>query len=319
MSLSLASFHEAQSRIAPYIVKTPLLRLPNLDEALGCEVYVKAECMQKTGAFKLRGAMNKLLSLSPEDLAKGVVAASSGNHGRALAYGAKMLGTKATIVMPRTAPELKIRNIQALGAAVVLCDAAERFEVAERVCREQGATMVPPYNDEAIMAGQGTVGLEIADEAPFLDALIVPVSGGGLLGGVSTAIKASGAGIRVYGAEPAALPRYSISLAAGKPTKAERHPSVADALVSDTPGSICFPYVQANCDGMLAVDDEYLLRGMKLLLTEGKILAEPSSCIGLGAVLEGLLPVKPDQKVCFLLSGGSVALEQLEMLKNISL
>lgn len=319
MAITIDTIREAQSRIQPYIRRTPVIRAAGLDEFLNCEVYLKAECMQATGAFKLRGAMNKLLSLPEDALSHGIVAASSGNHGRAVAYGAKLLGTKATIVMPRTAPQIKVNAIRALGAEVVLCETAERFQIAEKICREQNATMVPPYNDEAIMAGQGTLGLELIEQCPKIDTVVVPLSGGGLLGGVSTAIKESNPEITVYGAEPDAVPRYSTSLAAGHPVTVEQHKSVADALVSNTPGSICFPQVKAHVDGVAAVSDDYLLKGMKLLLTEGKLLAEPSSCIGLGAVLQGLIPNVTGKKVCFVLSGGNVGLEQLDILKEVTI
>ncbi len=315
MSVTIETIREAQERISPYILRTPCLRLNRLDPSLGCQVYVKAECMQITGAFKLRGALNKLLSLPPERLSNGVVAASSGNHGRAVAYGAKLLGTTALIVMPRTAPAVKIEGIRSLGAEVVLCDVAERFRVAERICRERNAAMIPPFNDEEVMAGQGTAGLELAEQCPDLDMVVVPVSGGGLLGGVSAAVKALSPHTKVYGAEPAALPRYSRSLAAGRPITVERRATVADALASDTPGELCFPQVRDHADGVVPVDDPYLLQGMKLMLLEGKVLAEPSSCIGVGAVLQGRIPVSPESKVCFLLSGGNVGLEQLEILK----
>jgi len=154
MSMTLETIRAAHARIAPYIVRTPLLRLPALDDALGCEVYVKAECMQRTGAFKLRGAMNKILTLTDAERARGFVAASSGNHGRAVAYAAQRFGTHACIVMPETAPAVKQAAIRALGAELVLCEASERFDVAARLCAERGATMVPPFNDEAVMAGQ---------------------------------------------------------------------------------------------------------------------------------------------------------------------
>lgn len=206
MSMTLETIRAAHARIAPYIVRTPLLRLPALDDALGCEVYVKAECMQRTGAFKLRGAMNKILTLTDAERVRGFVAASSGNHGRAVAYAAQRFGTHACIVMPRTAPPVKQAAIRALGAELVLCEASERFDVAARLCAERGATMVPPFNDEAVMAGQGTVGLEILAQCPEIDAVVVPVSGGGLIGGVSTAVKALAPRVRVFGAEPAALP-----------------------------------------------------------------------------------------------------------------
>lgn len=179
MELTLETIRAAHARIAPYIVQTPLLRLPALDDALGCEVYAKAECMQRTGAFKLRGAMNKILALTEDERARGFVAASSGNHGRAVAYAAQRFGTHACIVMPETAPAVKQAAIRALDAELVLCDAAERFDVAARICAERGATMVPPFNDPLVMAGQGTVGLEILAQCPETDAVVVPVSGGG--------------------------------------------------------------------------------------------------------------------------------------------
>lgn len=232
MSMTLETIRAAHARIAPYIVQTPLLRLPALDDALGCEVYVKAECMQRTGAFKLRGAMNKILALTDAERARGFVAASSGNHGRAVAYAAQHFGTHACIVMPRTAPAVKQAAIRALGAELVLCDAAERFAVAAQLCAERGATMVPPFNDELVMAGQGTVGLEILAQCPETDAVVVPVSGGGLIGGVSTAVKALAPHVRVFGAEPAVLPRYTESLRTGHPVQVEQKRSVADALVA---------------------------------------------------------------------------------------
>ena len=319
MAITVQDVLAARERISPYVVKTPLLRLPSLDSYLGCKVYAKAECMQITGSFKYRGAMNKILSLSKEELNRGIIAASSGNHGKAIAYACRMLGVKATIVLPYTAAQIKVDTIQGWGAETVRCDVSERFEVAEQICRERGATLVPPFNDEAVMAGQGTAGLELMEQAPDLDAVIVPTSGGGLISGVSTAVKALSPRTKVYGAEPAALPRYSASMAAGRPVKVPAGKSVADALVSMQPGALCFPVAAAHVDGFAAVDDEHLLRGMKLLLIEGKLLCEPSSAIGLGAVLQGLLPVQSKDKVCFLISGGSVSLEQLDMLKKVAL
>lgn len=319
MSFTVEDIRQARERIAPYILQTPLLRLPVLDPYLGCQVYVKAECMQITGAFKLRGAMNKMLSLSPAQLDRGVTAASSGNHGRALSYAAKMLGAKATIIMPDTAPAIKLDAIRELGAEIVQCPPQDRYAVSERICTERGAVLVPPFNDEAIMAGQGTAGLEIMEQCPALDAVIVPLSGGGLLSGVSTAVKAMSPATKVFGAEPAPLPRYSVSLAQGEPVTVPQQSTIADALIGNRPGDLCFPVIQAHVDGVAAVDDAVTLKALKLLLTQGKLLAEPSSCIGIGAVLQGLIPVSPEMKVCFLLSGGNVGLEQLHILEDIAL
>ncbi len=319
MSVELQDIRAAAERIAPYAVKTPLIRMRNLEKYLGCEVYAKCENMQVTGAFKFRGAVNRALMLSKEDLDKGIVTASSGNHGKAIAYVAKMLGAKAAVVMPYTAPSIKVEAIKALGAEVIQCETAVRFELAAKICEERGATMIPPFNDDGVMAGQGTIGLEIMEQCPELTKVIVPVSGGGLIGGISTAVKALSPQTEVIGAEPAALPRYSASLAAGKPVTVEQKKTLADALVSGTPGSHCFPVVAAHVDRFADVSDEYMLKGMKLLLTEGKLLAEPSSCIGIGAVLEGLIKVKPEDKVCFIISGGSVGLGQLKILEEVTL
>lgn len=243
MEFTGKQIQEARERIAPFVDETPLLRLKALDAYLGCQVYVKAECMQKTGAFKFRGAMNRILTLTDEELSRGIVAASSGNHGRAIAYGARMKGARAVIVMPRTAPEAKKKAIMELGAEVVLCEASERFEVAERICMERGSTMIPPYDDYDVMVGQGTLGLELMEQCPELSTVIVPASGGGLIGGVSAAVKSVSDHTKVYG-------------------------------------------------------------------------AEPSACIGIGAVLEGRIPVGKEDKVCFVISGGNLGFEQLEILKD---
>lgn len=314
MPLTMDAIRQAQARIAPYALKTPLLRMECLDAALGCQVYVKAECMQRTGSFKLRGAMNRALTLTPEERARGIVAASSGNHGRAISYAARLLGAKATVVMPRQAPEIKIQAIRALGAEVILCETSERFRLAEELCASRGATMVPPFNDETVMAGQGTVGLEIMEACPDMDVIVTPTSGGGLLGGVATAVRALSPRTRVYGAEPAAMPRYGRSLEAGAPVQVPQDTSIADALLAQSPGGLCFSYVQQNAAGVVPVEDAFLLRGMKLLLTEGKLLGEPSACIEMGAALQGVLPVRSEEKVCFVVSGGNAGLSQLHAL-----
>ena len=314
MSFDLSRIQAAAERIAPYIVETPMMRMPNLDRLLGCQVYGKAECMQVTGAFKYRGVMSKVLTLSEEELARGVVTASSGNHGRALAYAAKRLGIPVLIVIPYGTPAFKVEAIRSLGAEIVQCEAVDRFDVAARLCKERGAVMIPPYNDEDIMAGQGTAGLEIVKQMPDLDAVVVPASGGGLISGVATAVKGLDPGIKVIGAEPAVLPRYSASLAAGEPVAVPQAKTVADALVSNRPGPLCFPYVKANVDRFVTVDEEWIPKAQKMLLLEGKIAAEASSAIGMAAVLQGKLSFRPEEKVCFVISGGGVGADQLAKL-----
>lgn len=307
---------EAYERIAPYVRVTPLVRLEVLDGYLGCRVYAKLENLQVTGSFKFRGAMNAALQLSDERIACGFVAASSGNHGKALSHVAKMLGTTATIVIPDTAPQVKVDAIAALGATVVRSTVEERFEVASSIAVETGASLIPPYDDSRIMAGQGTVGLEIAQQLPDADVVITPVSGGGLLGGLSAAIKGSLPNARVFGAEPAARPRWTESLAAGAPVTVSPNPTLADALVTLSPGKTTFPVVKANADGVVAVGEDALLDASKLLLAEGKILAEFSSAIGIASVRERLIEVSPEDRVCFVISGGSIGFDQIALLSG---
>lgn len=318
MTLTFEMVKEAQSRIGSHIIKTPLLRAHALGALLGCEVHLKLENMQVTGAFKYRGAINKILQLSEEEKQKGIITASSGNHGKAVAHGAGELGIRATVVIPDTAPPFKVAAIEQLGAKIVYSSVTERFDVSERMAEENGYTLFHPYDDDDIMAGQGTMGLEIMDQHPSLDTVIVPTSGGGMLGGMLTAMKESGSGISILGAEPAAIPRYSESLEHGERVKVESHRTIADALVSAQPGGRNFPVVQKYVDGMLKAEDASILKAMKMLLMEGRILAEPSSAVGLAAVLEDTYTPNRDEKVCFVISGGNVGFDQLRQLDDVS-
>ena len=311
MNFTVRQIHEAEKRIRPYIIRTPMIRLEQLDDILGCQVYVKADCMQRTGSFKLRGAMNMILELGVENLQSGIVTASSGNHGRACAFAAKMFNIPVTVVIPDTAPAIKVENIRKLGAKITQCPAVERFDVADRICREKNAVFIPPYNDERIMAGQGTAGLEITEQLPDVDAVFVPTSGGGLLSGIAAAVKGTSSA-EVIGVEPAQIPRYTASLEAGEPVEVEQKKSIADALVSNHPGTKCFPVVQKNVDRIITVSDESIIEAQKLLLLEGKIFAEASGCLGMAAVLENKVKFNKNQKVCFFVSGGNCAIEQIK-------
>ncbi|WP_017547697.1 threonine ammonia-lyase [Salinicoccus carnicancri] len=317
MTLTLNRIEEASERIAPYIQETPLLRMNNLDPFLGCEVYLKMESMQKTNAFKIRGAMNKILQLPESDLERGIITTSSGNHGRAVAFAAKQLGIHATVVVPESGSIFKADAIEALGADLIRCDVRERFEVTEALAEKYDYTYIPPFDDYGVMAGQGTVGLEITSQNKLLDHVIMPASGGGLLSSSSTAIKLTAPDMKVYGAEPANLPRYTKSLAKGEVTAVTRKETVADALVTSQPGTRNFPIVQEYVDGMMTVSEEFILKGIKLLMMEAKIVAEPSSAITAGALLEGSLDVSPEDKVCLVISGGNVGLDFLEKLQYI--
>ena len=304
----------AKEKIAGYIYETPVIRLQNLDEALGCQVYVKAENMQKTHSFKLRGALNKILSLSPEQLHHGIVTVSSGNHGIGVAYAAKMLNVKATVVLTDTAPEIKIKTIKRLGAQVMLCELNSRQALAQSLVEKHGYTFVPPYDDEAIIAGQGTCGIEIVHQLPDVDVIMTPISGGGLVSGVAIGAKGENPSVRVVGAEPSVVARYSQSLAAGERVSVPKAASLADALLVTQPGQANFPLVRQYVDQVVSTGELYIAKAARLLSDEGKIIAEPASAITMGAILEGKIHFDPQQKVCFLLSGGNTDLAFLASL-----
>ncbi|MDU7338166.1 MAG: threonine/serine dehydratase [Clostridium sp.] len=304
----------AKERIGKYLYETPVIRLQNLDAFLGCQVYVKAENMQKTHSFKLRGALNKVLTLTPEQLKMGVVAVSSGNHGIGVAYAAKMLGIKATVVLTDTAPEIKVNEIKGLGAEVLLCELNARQALAQSLVEKYGSVFIPPYDDEAIIAGQGTCGVEIVQQLPEVDIIMTPVSGGGLVSGVAIGAKGEKSTVRVVGAEPAVVSRYSHSIAAGERVNLPKAASLADALLVTQPGQTNFPLVQKYVDQVVSTNEEYIAKAARLLSSEGKIVAEPASSITMGAILEGNIHFEPEQKVCFLLSGGNTELPFLASL-----
>jgi len=312
--VTLEDIENAKKRIEPYIFETPLIHLEGLDELLNCQVYVKAECMQKTNSFKIRGALNKMLSMKAEDLKNGVVAASSGNHGKGVAFAAKLLGVKATIVIPDNAPQIKVDGIRELGAEVVQCKLSQRHVIAKELSEKYGYTNIHPYDDYEIIAGQGTAGLEIMKQLPDVDFVVVPIGGGGLISGIATAVKSIRPETKVIGAEPAVLSRYAKSRASGERVLLEEQKSLADALLTLQPGEKNFPISQKYVDDVVGVDEEYILLGEKVLLMEGKILAEPSSSIGIAATLQGKLKFSKNDKVCFLISGGNVGLSQISKL-----
>lgn len=307
----LEKIKEAKMRLKPYIYETPVIRLEGLDEILGCKVYVKADCMQKTNSFKIRGALNKMLQLAPEQLEHGVIAVSSGNHGKGVAYAAKMLGIPCTIVLTDTAPMIKQQGIKELGAQAILCPLKERQALAEKLSREHHFTVIPPYDDYDIVAGQGTAGLEIMEQIPDVDAVVVPVSGGGLISGISAAVKSIRPEVKVYGAEPAVIGRYYKSYQAGERLTADQAKSIADALLVLTPGEINYKMVAEYVDELLQVDEEFIRKGARTLVEQGKVMCEPSSGIGIGAALQGCMKLKKTDKVCFFISGGNAQLEQL--------
>jgi len=284
-----------------------------LDEKLNCQVYFKPECLQVTGSFKLRGATNKILSLSDEDRNKGIIASSSGNHAQGVAYAAKKLGVKATLVLPVNAPKSKIEGTQALGAEVVLhgYDSIQRYAKLYEIQAEKGYTLVHSYNDPQLIAGQGTVGYEIIEDLPDVDVVVVPLGGGGVLAGVAVAIKESNPNAYVIGVEPEAIPRYSESRKAGKPVEVPMQDTLADGLMITKTGDNTYPLIEKYVDEIVSVSDDFIYPALCEILFKTKLLVEPSAAIGVAAALAGKFSFKPEQKVCFLLTGGNIDPDRL--------
>lgn len=299
----------AAERIAAYAVRTPLVESPALSARTGGRVFLKLELLQRTGSFKFRGALNRLALIPEHARAGGVVAFSSGNHAQGVAAAAGLLGMTALIVMPADAPRAKIEGTRALGAEVVLYDRQreDREAIAGRICAERGATLVRPFDDPGIIAGQGTVGLEIAEDAGrfgvTLDAVLAPCSGGGLVSGIALAIRASGLAARVHSVEPENFDGMRRSLAAGERMAAPGGAlSVADALMAPMPGAHVFALAKGLLAPGLAVSDAELERAVAFAATQLKLLVEPGGAAALAALLAG----KTDGKnIALVLSGGN--------------
>ena len=298
----------AQQRIAPHILRTPLLRVPALDAVLGCQVYLKPESLQKTGSFKIRGATNAMLCLTDAQKQNGIVGSSSGNHAQGVACAAKLLGIDAVVVMPENANPVKLAGTKAYGAKVLLAGtlASERDAKADELVRQEGRTLIHPYSNDHVRAGQGTVAVEILQDAPDIDTLVVPVGGGGLLSGIATAAKAMRPGIRVVGVEPTGAPRYSASREAKRPVWLEQVDTIADGTRTDHADPDNFETIERLVDALVAVTDADIRAAMRLAALSAKIVAEPSSSMTIAAALSKRLAVRPEEKVCFVISGGNI-------------
>lgn len=317
---TIQDIREAQERLQPHIRHTPLLRAGKIEKAAGCRLYLKPETLQITGAFKIRGALNKALSLSKEEIANGIIATSSGNHAQGLAYAAKMLGVKAILVLPVTTPKIKIENTKALGAEVILFDGdtAARWKRVYEIAEENEYAAVHAFEDPIVMAGQGTIGCEILHDLDDVDTIIVPVGGGGLISGIATAIKETKPSVRVIGAEPALTPKYFHSRINKERTSLPLKNTIADGLRISVPGQNPYPIIEKYVDEIVLVEDEHIIAGMRALAKDAKLIAEPAASIGVGALLAGIVDVKPDEKVCAVLSGGNWDLRDLAAIYNVA-
>ncbi len=308
----IADIRQAADRLRPTAVYTPLLESPLLNASLGGRVLVKAECLQRTGSFKFRGAYNRLSLIPGEERGREVVAYSSGNHAQGVAAAAAILGLEATIIMPSTAPAVKKSNTRALGAEVVEYDIAtqSREAIGNELVERTGATLVKPYDDPGVIAGQGTCGLEIVDElcrrSLHPDRLLVPCGGGGLIAGISIAVHDALPDCEVFSVEPANFDDTARSLRTGRRERIEPgHHSICDAIITPEPGEITFEINRRHLAGGFAVSDEEVLRAMRAAFQHFKIVLEPGGAVALAAVLAGRVEVE-NQCTIVVCSGGNV-------------
>jgi threonine dehydratase len=307
--VTFADIQAACERVRPHVHRTPVLTSQTLDERLGARIFFKCETFQRVGAFKARGAFSRLTLLTPEERSRGVVAFSSGNHAQAVALAARELGIRATIVMPLDAPALKITATRGYGAEVILYDrlgGESREEIARKIMEEQGATLVPPFDDDAVIAGQGTLALELLEDVPDLDVIVTPCGGGGLLSGCALAAKGINSKIRLWGVEPEAGDDVQRSLAAGHPVTIPLPATIADALQTTRPAERTLAIIGALTEGILTASDDEMRRAMALLAARMKIVVEPGGSIAFAALLHGKVPDVAGRKVGIVLSGGNV-------------
>jgi threonine dehydratase len=313
--VTIEDIRAAAARIAPLAKRTPVMTSRSFNRASGLDCWLKCENFQTGGSFKIRGAANFVYSASIEQRAKGFVAYSSGNHAQAVAIAAREAGSKATLVMPLDAPKSKLEATRAQGGVVVAYDRyrENREAIGQAIAAESGAALIPPFDHEWIVAGQGTAGLELIEEVPDLDTLIICLGGGGLTSGCAIAAKALRPGIRVFGVEPEAGNDYWLSRRKGEPVEIPVPRTIADGLMTTKPGKVTFPLIQDLVEDILLVSDDELLATMRLFLTRLKIVAEPSGAAAAAAVLHGKLP-PGCRRIGILVSGGNVDFDVLARL-----
>jgi len=305
--IQLCDIQAALGRVRESIYLSPCARSETFSKVTGNTVYLKLDNLQRTGSFKERGALNKLLSLTTDERARGVIAASAGNHAQGVAYHAGRHGVRAVICMPLTTPLIKVSATKSYGAEVILGGANydEAFEQALVRAHDQGLTFVHAFDDDAIIAGQGTLGLELLQQQPDMEAVVVPIGGGGLIGGIACAIKETNPSIRIFGVQPARLPSMKVAVAEGKPVTVSAAATIADGIAVRRAGERTLPLVQKYVDEIVTVDEEEIANAILLLLEREKTLAEGAGAAALAAVLNHKLPLN-GKKVGVLVCGGNI-------------
>jgi threo-3-hydroxy-L-aspartate ammonia-lyase len=310
--LTIEMIKAARERLGRRVHRTPVITSRSFDALAGREVFFKCENLQRAGAFKFRGASNKILSLNDAERKRGVVAFSSGNHAQAVALAAREAGVRAVVTMPTDAPRTKVEATRGYGAEVVFYDRQrdDREACARSLSERDGLILVPPYDDYLVMAGQGTCGLELLEEVPDLDCVLVPCSGGGLFAGVSVAAKAVNPLIHCFPVEPDTADDTRQSLLKHERVTIPPPPTIADGLRVPTPGALTFPIIQQNASAVLTVSDEQMIAALRFLLLRLKILVEPSGVVGAAAVMFQKLPPQM-KRVGVILSGGNLDADAL--------
>jgi threonine dehydratase len=305
--VNLSDIQAALGRIRESIYLSPCARSEFFSQTTANQVYLKFDNLQRTGAFKERGARNKLLLLSKEERGRGVIAASAGNHGQGVAYHAGKLGIRVQICMPLTTPLIKVSSTRAYGAEVVLHGANydEAYEEALRRSQAEGLTFVHAFDDDAVIAGQGTIGLELMEQHPDLQAVIVPIGGGGLIGGIACAVKESNPKIQVFGVQPSRLPSMKVAVAEGKPVTLNAASTIADGIAVRRAGERTLPLVQKYVDGIVTVEEEEIANAILLLLEREKTLAEGAGAAAIAALVNRKLSLV-EKNVAVLVCGGNI-------------
>ena len=314
-AVSLADVLAARERIAPHVHRTPLVGSATLGRLTGTVLGLKAENLQRTGSFKVRGALNAVLQLSPEQRGRGIVTMSAGNHGQALAYAAALAGVRCVVFIPESAVPAKVEAIKGYGAEARFAPSMETvFPTMEEFRARHGLHFVHPFADPAVVAGQGTVGLEIVEECPEVEAVVVCVGGGGLLAGLALAVKAQRPEVRVIGVEPEGAAAVSRSLAAGRPVTLEKIETVADGLAAPFGAELTLGLVERHADDVVLVSDEEIVAAMGLILERTKLLVEPAGAAAVAALLTGKAGLPHGARAVATLSGGNVDREKLKQL-----
>jgi threonine dehydratase len=301
---TLADIQAASRRLAGAVHRTPTFSATGLGATLGVSLHLKAELFQKTGSFKVRGVLNKMKQLPAADIARGFITLSAGNHGAALSWAARQAGSRATVVMPAHAVASKVAMVRAYGGEPVLTSGSLIDEV-KRIQAEHGYTMIHPFDDLDMIAGHGTAGLEILEDVPDVDAVIVPIGGGGLISGIGAALKLTRRVTQVIGVEPTGADVMSRSLAAGRPERMEKPSSVADGLAAPFAGEHTFAHVQRYVDRVVRVSDDAILQALRALIERAKLAAEPAGAAALAALTSGAITLPRNSRVVCVVSGGN--------------